>query len=85
MTPEELHASRLVVANLSLAQEVNDKLIQTFESWTQENRLVATVVCAAGISRYLSLSREDFLTLAAAAYDLLRVEPKPKEATHGPS
>lgn len=83
MTDSEELAKDLVTSGVLLAQKIQDALLREhsqFRRWSDKSMTLGGLCMAAGFARPADLTREEFLTLCGAAYDMIRTEPK----THDP-
>jgi hypothetical protein len=71
-------AARTIVSAQHAAQRLNDVVFSQpeFRGWPNTTMVPACLVAASGYAHAVELSKNDFLLMATAAYDLIRSEEK---------
>ena len=72
------YARVVVISGVRLGQQLNDIVVASplIRSWNNSMLLSGYVCCAGGLARMLDITRDDFLALCSAAFDLIHAEEK---------
>ena len=74
-------AKGLIESGRHLAQKLNDALLREhsqFRKLSDKSMTLGAICLGAAFARPADLTKDEFLLLCATAYDMIRVEPKPK-------